>query len=183
MRERYGPLPFKLYKGVKGKNGAMRMKLQPAYTGRKDEGCVFFEMCPAIGPNIYDWEFGKISMSLSASDIGKILMFLRNSNSFFDEKTNSAKLLIYHDRGAGTNDKGKNTTSLEITKSPSYNNFFFSATHKKDGESRNARVPVSPDESLVVGSLLQSALPVIFGWTEGTELISRLEKIEYLLSN
>ena len=182
MRERYGPLPMKIYKGVKGKNGAMRMKLQCAYTGRKDEGCVFLEMCPAVGPNDYDWEFGKISMSLSATDIGKVLLFIRNPKSFADEN-GELKLLIYHDRGAGTNDRGKNTTSLEITKPENYDNFFFSTTHKKDGVSKHARVPISPSEALVIGSLLQSALPVIFGWTEGSDLVKRLEKIEWLLKN
>ena len=51
------PLQYSLFKGVRGKFGALRLNLKKAYSDErreKDDGCVFLEMAPAVGPNNYD---------------------------------------------------------------------------------------------------------------------------------
>ncbi|MHA2069740.1 MAG: hypothetical protein ACXABY_35705 [Candidatus Thorarchaeota archaeon] len=51
------PLTYKIYKGMGGKQGCFQFSLSSAYSGkRKDEGAVFIEAAPTIGPNEYDWD-------------------------------------------------------------------------------------------------------------------------------
>jgi len=164
QREQKLPLQFALYKGVTGKFGAMRLNLKKAYTDDRrdrDDGCIFLEMVPAVGPNNYDWENGKITMALSAVDIPKIILYLRSpANSVFKE----GKLKIFHDKGAGTADKGQDVTTLSIEKPADKDSFFFSVFQKKGTANKQASIPVSQDEALAVGILLQAAIPLILAW-------------------
>lgn len=160
------PIQYSLYKGVTGKFGAMRLNLKKAYQDvRRDkhDGCIFLEMAPATGPNIYDWEKSKIIIALTITDIPKILLYLRApSHPMFNKNDN--KLKIYHDRGAGTNDKGKNITTLEVNKPKDKDNFFFSGYQKNNDVSKSASVTVSADESIAIGTLLQAAIPLVVAW-------------------
>jgi len=164
QREQKSPLQFALYKGVTGKFGALRLNLKKAYTDDrrdKDDGCVFLEMAPATGPNNYDWENGKVTIALSVVDIPKIILYLRSpSNPVFKE----GKLKIFHDKGAGTADKGQDTTTLAVDKPADKDSFFFSVYQKKGAVNRQASVPVSQDEAVAIGTLLQSAIPLILAW-------------------
>jgi hypothetical protein len=161
------PLPFELYKGVKGKLGAMRLKLKRAYTDLTDDrglgGCVFLEMAPAVGPNNYDWKNGKIVIALGITDIPKIILYLRSSGHPLFQK-DDGQLKIYHDRGAGTAAKGQDTTSLNFNKPPDRNNFFLQAYQKRGNVSKQATVSISPDEAIAMGTLLQAAIPIILAW-------------------
>jgi len=160
------PLQYSLYKGVSGKFGALRLNLKKAYQDtRRDkyDGCIFLEMAPATGPNIYDWENSKIIMALTITDIPKILLYLRAPGHQMFERSDG-KLKIYHDRGAGTNDRGKDTTSVEINKPADRNNIFISAYQKRGDVSKSATVSISADEALAIGTLLQAAIPLIVAW-------------------
>ena len=161
------PLPHKLYKGVKGKYGAFRLALKKAYTSPdKDYGCVFLEMAPAIGPNQYDWEVGKIVFKLDLTDIGKIIHFLRSPSSFpSKDNAGTYDLMIYHDRGAGTSTRGEVATTLKFYKSPEMHSIMVSLIMKDHGVKKDAKVPLSADEAIVIGTLLQAAIPLIVSWT------------------
>ena len=162
------PLQYALYKGVTGKFGALRLNLKKAYQdSRRDkhDGCIFLEMAPATGPNIYDWENSKIIMALTITDIPKILLYLRAPNHpLFARNDAGGKLKIYHDRGAGTNDKGKDTTTLEINKPEDKDNIFVSAYQRRGDVTKTATVTISPDEAVAVATLLQAAIPQILAW-------------------
>jgi hypothetical protein len=183
QRENKEPQQFALYKGVKGKFGALRINLKKAYTDQnKDSGCVFLDMAPAVAPNVYDWDNGKVIMALSVTDIGKIITYLRAPGHHMFDKTDN-KLKIFHDRGAGTASRGKDKTTLEISKYPDKMVFFVSIYQERNGEKRQATVTVSPDEALVLGTLLQEAIPLMEGWApvsdvEKMNLIER--KLDYL---
>lgn len=160
------PLQYSLYKGVTGKFGALRLNLKKAYQDtrrNKFDGCIFLEMAPATGANVYDWENGKIIISLSIIDIPKMLLYLRapGHQAF---KKNDGKMKIFHDRGAGTNDRGANTTSIEMHKPADRDNIFISAYQKNGSNSKNATVTISPDEAIAMGTLLQAAIPLLLAW-------------------
>ena len=166
QRENKFPLQYALYKGVRGKFGALRLNLKKAYQDDrrdKDDGCVFLEMAPAIGPNVYDWENSKVTIALSVVDIPKIIMYLRAPGSQLFQKSDG-KLKIYHDRGAGTSTKGQDVTSLNIDKPADRDNFFFSVFQNRAGVQKQASVPVSPDEALAIGTLLNAAIPLVLAW-------------------
>ena len=166
QREQKLPLQYAIFKGVTGKFGALRLNLKKAYVDNrrdKDDGCIFLEMVSTKGPNNYDWENSKIVMALSIIDIPKIIMYLRAPQHPMFEKTDY-KLKIYHDRDAGTSNKGQNVTNIMIDKPKDKDNFFFNAFQKKGEITKQASVPVSPDEAVAIGTLLQAAIPLILAW-------------------
>jgi len=166
QREQKLPLQYAIFKGVTGKFGALRLNLKKAYMDsrrEKDDGCVFLEMVPTIGPNNYDWENSKIIMALSITDIPKIIMYLRAPGHPMFSKEDG-KLKIYHDRGAGTPTRGQDTTTLSIDKPKDRDNFFFNAFQKRGDVQKTASLPVSPDEAIAIGILLQTAIPLILAW-------------------
>lgn len=162
------PRQYTLYKGVTGKLGALRLNLKKAYQDfnkERAEGNIFLEMAPAKGPNNYDWENNKIIMALSITDISKIILYLRApGHSMFQTEKAEGKLKIFHDKGAGTADRLKNTTSLEIHKPDDKQNIFITAYQKRNGSSKTAQVSVSPDEAIAMGTLLQASIPLILAW-------------------
>jgi hypothetical protein len=173
------PLPFRLYKGVSGSWGVVRFSLKKADLRNKREGCVFLEMAPAVGPNNYDWQNSKVIMSLSITDIPKIVFFLRNpSHQIFgdkDDSNNIGVLKLFHDKNAGTPDRGTETKTLVISKPKNKDSFYFNVTESIKGRSENLKitVPVAPFEALAIGTLLQEAIPQILGWTgKGLERVN-----------
>jgi hypothetical protein len=163
------PMKYTLYKGVTGKFGAMRLQLKGPYQPRKDgrrdkpEGCIFLEMAPAVGKNTYDWEHSKILIALGITDIPKIILYLRAPNHPIFQKSDG-KLKIYHDRGAGSKDRGQVVTSLTFEKPADKDNIFVHGFYKKNGAQKNATVTVSPDEAVAIGTLLQASIPTILAW-------------------
>jgi hypothetical protein len=164
QRENRDPLPYALFKGVTGKFGALRLTLKKAYdprnTRKKDDGCVFLEAAPPIdGGTHYDWENSKISIALSITDIPKIILYLRQPS-----RAKDGKLSIYHDTGAGTDKKGQTVKTLNFWKSPDRDNIFVTVGAKIPGQQLEAKVTVSPDEAVAMGTLLQTAIPLILAW-------------------
>jgi hypothetical protein len=183
------PIQYSLFKGVNGKLGALRLNLKKAYSdhGRdRDDGCIFLEMAPAVGKNVYDWENGKVIMALSIIDIPKILMYLRSpKHSMFqpNERNQKAdgKLHIYHDKGAGTANRGKDTTNLTIDKPQDKDNFFWSVYKKSGDTTKTASVTVSHDEALAIGTILQEAIPLLLawnGWIPDDDLHAKVDRLE-----
>lgn len=166
QRKNKDPLQYALYKGMSGKFGALRLNLKKAYQDQrrdKADGCIFLEMAPAVGPNQYDWENSKIIMALNVTDIPKIILYLRSpGHSLFSKKGGSCE--IFHDRGAGTNDKGKDKTVLKINKPADRDNFFWAIYQTRNGNQKEATVTVSPDEAVAIGTLLQAAISQILAW-------------------
>jgi hypothetical protein len=164
-REFKMPIQYKIYKGVKGKLGAIRINFKRPYTNpdpKKKEGIVFIEMVPAIAPNVYDWENQKMIMALSLADIPKIILYLRNpKHQVFKNKN---KLMLLHDRGAGTHLKGNHLTTLEVSKDDNMDSFMFAMYQNVNDNKKSARVTVSPAEAIVIGTLLQSAIPAMLSW-------------------
>jgi len=166
QRENKAPMQFGIYKGATGKWGALRLNLRKAYQDTykgKDNGCIFLDMAPATGPNIYDWDNNKIVMALNITDISKIILYLRAPQHPIFSKTDG-NLQIFHDKDAGTANAGQNMTSIEVTKPADKNNTFINAYQKKDGQVRRANVTISPDEALTIGTLLQASIPLIIAW-------------------
>lgn len=168
QRENKEPIQFGIYKGVRGKFGALRLSLKKAYTDEKrNTGCIFLDIAPTAAPNKYDWENSKMTLALSVTDISKIILFLRAPNHrVFDNDSSSDEraLKIFHDKGAGTAERGQHTTTLKFSKPSEKTNIFVSAYQKSSGQTKNAMVPVSPDEVISVGTLLQAAIPLILAW-------------------
>jgi hypothetical protein len=123
-------------------------------------------MAAATGPNVYNWE-QKTIMALAIGDIPKIILYLKDPENpaFVDKEGVLGPLKIYHDRGAGQpGAKGKETSTLSIQKPADRNNFFFSATQKKESVETRVQVPVSADEAIAIVVLLESAIPQILAW-------------------
>jgi hypothetical protein len=138
-----------------------------AYAGKKrDEGCVFVEAAPPKGNGEYDWENGKIVLALNATDVGKLIFYLKapTHKIWVDKEGKPAGLNIFHDKGAGTSDRGKSVKTLKVNKPADRDSYFFELNHNDDGEVKTAKIPVSPDEALVLGILLEAALPRMLYW-------------------
>jgi hypothetical protein len=172
------PLPFTIYKGVRGSYGALRFNLKRAYADdeskkpkrKKKDGCVFLEATPATAPNVYGWvEEIKVMMALSIIDIPKIITFLQAPGHpvFQNEEdpTKPPQITIFHDQGAGSNARGEKTKSLVIVKPQDKNSFFFNVTEREHNkETLKVTVPVSPEEALALRVLLTNAIPAILNW-------------------
>ena len=158
-RQNKDPLPFAIYKGINGKFGALRLNLKKAYADHyKEQGCVFLEMAPPKGGGGYDWENNKINMKLDLIDIGKII------HVFKSPKLAKEGLSIYHDKGAGTASKGKETKTLFVNRAEGMDNFFFTMKEVSFGITKEAKVPVSMAEAIVLIELLTVAIPLITSW-------------------
>lgn len=165
-RREKAPMQYRIYKGITGRSGALRLNLKRPYTSpdpKKSEGVIFLEMAPSVGPNDYDWENQKIIMALSIVDIPKIIQYLR-SPTHVDFERSGGKLKLIHDKNAGTAKKGQDMKTLEIVKSDRTTNFLFNMYQVQGEKSISATVPVSTDEALVIGTLLQAAIPTILSW-------------------
>jgi hypothetical protein len=105
-------------------------------------------------------------MALSAQDISKVILFLRNPNSSVAKKNEAGdlQLQIYHDKGAGTERKGQETTQLTINKSQDRDSFFVNLRQNKQSDSNTVSVPLSQDEAVAVGTLLSAAIPAVLAW-------------------
>lgn len=159
-RQRRDPLPFRLFKGVKGNHGALRLNLKRAYADNlKDYGCVFLEMAPAKAENVYDWEEGKIIMKLDIADICKIIEAFEDPSSM-----KAGNLDIYHDKGAGTTTKGKENKVLKIYKSDKMTNFMLSLYANEGNVKKEAKVPISPAEAIAICALLRASISQIVAW-------------------
>ena len=184
QKKNKAPLRFEIFKGVGGKFGALRLNLKKAYTEDKrnrDNGCIFLEMAPATGKNIYDWQNSKAVIALNLTDLSKILLYLRSpQHSMF--KKNEGNLKLYHDKGAGTAKEGQEITSLTISKPEGRSNFFWSIYQKRQDTTKTVSVPVSPDETLTIGTLLQAALPTILMWNSWTRDDDLHKKVDFLNS-
>lgn len=170
-REEKLPIPYEIFKGIKGNSGVLSLELREAYTNdpsksNKPSGIVFLHMTPTVGPNQYDWE-NKVSFALSLVDIGKILLFMRNPARANIRDVEGGHLNLIHDWGMRSGrDKGSNITRLSIGKSDRNDNFLFNIERKQDRETTaKFMVPVTPDEGIIVMTLLQAAIPAILSWS------------------
>lgn len=157
-------MQYSIYKGVKGKFGAVQFDLKSGLhrgetddrgnTQEKDKpGCIFVNITCAAGPNKYDWD-QQIKFALGAADIGKILLGLRKGN----------EVSLVHVMNKGKEQEGP-TKTFKLSKGESYGWFLNMTEGPRDG-GRNHGVPISDDEALVLATLLQDALPKIFKWGE-----------------
>lgn len=167
------PLQYAVYKGTGGKYGAVQFNLQrPHYYHGKQkdfygtqalsegklqegwkirEGCVFMEITSTKDKNVYDWD-NKIILALSVSDMGKLLAGL---NKLGETK-------IMHDPGAKTEAQG--AVKKFLTVNLSEQGALFSCTQSSAGETKAHSVPLSPDEVVVLRSLLQQGIARSLNW-------------------
>jgi hypothetical protein len=147
------PLTYKIYKGMGGKQGCFQFSLSSAYSGkRKDEGAVFIEAAPTIGPNKYDWD-NKVIFALSASDIGAVLTGFRQGK--FD---------IYHDPDAQTDRKGTRGKRLSLESGKTPGTFFLRLSEKAGEDTKQTNISLQPNEARILLNLLEEALPKVLGW-------------------
>lgn len=173
------PQQYAVYKGMSGKFGAVQFNFQaphyynPENTKEKDftgtirerngvkwkvrEGAVFVDITSAKGKNEYDWD-NKITFALSVNDIGKILFGLRTAHK-------GSEIALMHDPGAKSESAGKVRKHIKFSspQGPSAG-FLLSVTQVTGKEKRSHTVPLSPDEVLIVGTLLQTAVSRALAW-------------------
>jgi len=170
------PIQYNIYKGVKGKFGAIQFALQPAhhicsackkrdFSGKgiapcdctdnqmqQKEGCIFIHASSATGPNQYDWD-NKVIFALSIADISKILKSMKKSED----------LSIYHDPGQQTSKQGEKTKTFQLKYYEGKG--AVASLLEKQGENKKAHaIPLSHEELGILFVLLQSAIPKILGW-------------------
>lgn len=163
------PIPYKIYKGMKGKYGALRFNLKKAYSSKKKKdnqsGVVFFEACPADGPNNYTWQTKKISFALGLTDISSILLYLQAPNHP-DFADNNQSLTLVHDRGlVDSSSRKKDLTYFNIIKMPEHKSFWFNIKKMTNRQEEiKVSIPVSIAESIIIRKLLEAAIPSILAW-------------------
>ena len=160
-----GPLMYKLYKGMGGKNGCFQFKLIPAKinkdTEEKEPGVVFIEAAPTTGPNIYDWA-NKIQFALAITDLGKLLVGF-----------NQDKMDLFHDPDAQTVDKGTRVKTLSLSKGQTPGTYFLKLTQVNKSSvspasgtiTKSVNISMQADEAKVLYVLLEAAIPRILDWT------------------
>jgi len=171
------PLQYAVYKGTGGKWGAVQFNFQPPHfyqEKQKDftginaldeagkmkegwkirEGAVFLEITSTKDKNVYDWE-NKITIALSVNDLGKVLFALKTG-----EETK-----IMHDPGAKSDRAGQVQKFLNVS-SPNgtAQGCMVRASMTSNGQTKSHQVPLTGDELLVLGCLVQSAISRALGW-------------------
>jgi len=172
------PLQYPIYKGVKGNWGALQFNFQaPHYyrdrekdfTGRialdasgkiedgwrQREGAVFVEAATATGPNIYDWE-NKITFACSVTDMGKLILGLTTGDSTD----------IMHDPGARGPNEGKVRKHLKLysSKGITKGGCMITVSLQEGDKNMEHKIPMSPDECLVLRQLLLTAVSKALAW-------------------
>lgn len=170
MRLDRAPLPLKIYKGMGGKFGAMRMMFKRPWQNdpdRKQDGVIFIEMAPAIGKNQYDWENQKVKFAIGINDIGHIIDFFNTPSRYIEqEDNNKIKVQVYHDTNAGTANAGKDIKILSISKTKGQDNYIFQIAQKVNGgKFKNTSTTLSNSEAAVMIELLKAAVPAMLCWT------------------
>ena len=170
------PITYKLFKGMTAKWGALNLSMSDShfYKGKekdfngsqafengklKDgwderEGCVFLEMTSATGPNVYDWA-NKVTMALSVTDMGKLLYTLATG-----EECN-----IMHDPGAKGDTAGQIKKYLKVSSPQGLKSGVMFMVNQTQGEQKKSHtVPVSPDEVMVLRTLISAAISRSLNW-------------------
>ena len=161
---------YAIYKGMKGKFGAMRFKLKPAYSLdiSKPEGIIFLEAAPAVGNNNYDWDGQKITFAISVTDAGQILHFLKayTAKTYVKEDGSSLLYLVHDGSSRKKLPTGTILTDINVSKSPAYDSFFwkFNYKNKEDGKVIQINIPVSLSETMIISTLLEKAIPEMLSW-------------------
>lgn len=181
------PLQLAFYKGVGGKHGAMQFNPQKPhffvkgkphlknYQGKfipKDwleqnpglttdelstrDGAIFLDIASAVDKNKYDWQ-NKITMALSVTDLGKILLVLENF---------APEAKIMHDPGAKSASAGKIQKYFNISSPKGIKVGCIVQVSEKhaDGELKKHMVPLSADEVCVLRAAIRAFIPVALGW-------------------
>lgn len=170
------PLQYAVYKGTGGKWGAVQFNLQPPHFYREKEkdftgavalvdgklaegwktrdGAIFMEITSTKDKNVYDWE-NKITIALSVNDLGKVLFALKTG-----EETK-----IMHDPNAKSDRAGQVQKFLNIS-SPNGTSqgCMIRASMTSNGQTKSHQVPLTGDELLVLGVLVQAAISRALGW-------------------
>jgi len=173
------PITYKVFKGMGGGHGAVNFSLsaphfyrgteknftgydgenkQAIYDGKDGwklrDGCVFVEMAPTIGKNVYDWD-NKITFALSVNDMSQLLLGLRTGD----------EVKLMHDPGAGTDNKGQVSKYMTFN-SPNGTKIggFLYLTQIINDDKRNYKVPLSGAEVVALGELLRVALTRALAW-------------------
>lgn len=142
-------MDYAIYKGIKGKNGAIQFSLKPGNESDREPGAVFINITSAVGPNKYDWE-KKIVFALSVTDIGRILYFI--------SRPKEEALSLVHVPGKGTDDE-KDAKTFRLSRGQEYG-WLCSISEKETKH----MVPISDDEMLVLSTLLRAAVPLLLCW-------------------
>jgi len=175
------PLQYAIYKGMGGKFGALQFNFQPPhyyngrqrdFTGREAvsqgkgrslnsgwkerQGCVFIEGAPIKEgqKNVYDWE-KKIIMSLSPSDMGKILLTLATGQD----------CKIMHDPDVKSDNQGTVKKWLSIdSPNGTIKGVRIYMSYTSPEKKLQVSVPLSGSEVMVLKTLLQQAVIKSFNW-------------------
>lgn len=173
-KRNYRGQSYTIYKGVRGKYGTFR--LSPSFPMRdipmKDrDGFIMLEMAAPKGPNQYDWD-NKVLFKLSLNDTAKICMFLSNPGKeyYFCEKNSGNdgtvynSFQIFHDTSKASGRSGTETKSLKLSKASNKHSVIVQMTHRKDNDTNQIVVPVSPEEAYVIVNLLNQSFGKILSW-------------------
>lgn len=175
------PLQYAIYKGKTGKFGAAQFNLSDAHFYCENcktknwtsdqhpspngdcnnklstrDGCVFLEITSAKQPDVYDWE-NKIIMALSVTDLSKLLIALRTG----------AECKLFHDPGAGSEKMGavKKTLNVSAPKGIENGCMVYATMSGGSGEPKKHTVPLTQDECIALGVLIQAAIPRCLNWS------------------
>lgn len=177
------PQQFAIYKGMSSKWGGLQFNFNPPhyycsnnkcrtknYDGVKQlcscsetamlarEGNVFVDIASATGPNVYDWE-NKIVMALSITDLTKLLNGLRSGT----------EVRLLHDPGIKTEFAGKRQKIFQFSSPKGIEaGGIITISEKNDMDNKEPHhhtVPLSFDEVVTLGILIQSVIPKCLGWT------------------
>lgn len=157
------PIDYEIFKGKNPKFGVLKLELKKAYSDRekkKAQGVVRLSMTPTQEADKYDWD-KRVMMYLGLPDISKIILFLSDPESFKDNT-----LSLSHDRSSFNNkDPHQDMTYLTLSKPENMDSVFVKISKRDDKKVvQEVTVPISPDEVVVVGTLLKASIPLVLAW-------------------
>jgi len=153
-KEWTGPLPFSIYKGIGGKQGAIRFKLVKSKRKKRVAHFVLLEAAKTIGKNKYDWD-NVIVFALNQNDLGGLLYALENEASFES----------FHDPHKGSENQGKISKSLKLTPAEGRKGvFFLNLMHKEASKDVRVGLAINTADVQILKTLLKHALIKMFDW-------------------
>lgn len=120
-----------------------------------DRPGIFVDLTDKPKGDAFDWK-DKITIKLGLNDLGAMLSTIKN---------NEKELKLFHDPGAGTDDKGSVSRTITLVRNDSkQKGYYFNVTSSQDGKAKRISVAMNNSEITILECLITVTIPKMLRW-------------------